>query len=89
MTDQCNGCRFWREDMTVRDPVDANWGFGTCRRQPPKLIEAIVAPLMPQLRYGQQCDIDLDTVDLTSASKFPATHATEWCGEFQTRGVTL
>lgn len=81
--ERCNLCRFWQEDMTHRDPNDPDWGFGSCRRRPPILVECIVKPLMPQLSYGQQVDPDMDLLDLISASRFPATHSVDWCGEFQ------
>jgi hypothetical protein len=69
--------------MRHRDPNDENWGFGWCRRKPPVIVEAIVKPLMPQLRYGQQIDPDMDALDMVSASKYPSTDATAWCGEFE------
>ncbi|MGW8278557.1 hypothetical protein ACWGK7_03550 [Sphingomonas aurantiaca] len=82
-TERCNRCRFWLEDMRDRDPNDTDWGFGSCRRRPPALVECIVRPLMPQLRYGQQEDPDMGPLDLVSATRFPATCSTDWCGEFQ------
>ncbi len=83
MPDQCNQCRFWREEMDHRDPNDVNWGYGWCRRNPPTIVESVAVHMLPPLRYGQQVDPDLDTVDLISASKFPSTFATEWCGKFE------
>ena len=80
---RCNKCRFWLEDMADRDPNDPNWGFGSCRREPPRLIESIVKPLMPELRYGQQQDPDMGPLELVSASRFPATASTDWCGRYE------
>lgn len=83
MTEQCNRCRFWLEEMQHRDACDVNHGFGWCRRRPPRLIETIVTPKLPPLRYGQQVDCDLDALDLVDACKFASTSATDWCGEFE------
>lgn len=83
MTEQCNRCRFWAEDMKERDPNDANWGFGRCRLRPPVISETYVAALIPKLEYGQQCDPDIDTTSLSTASLFPATHSADWCGEYR------
>lgn len=80
---RCNRCCYWLEDMRSRDPADENWGFGSCRRRPPVLVECIVKPLMPQLRYGQQEDPDMDPLDLVSATRFPATTALDWCGDYR------
>ncbi|WP_156359151.1 hypothetical protein [Sphingomonas sp. Leaf242] len=81
--ERCNKCRFWLEDMSNRDPHDADWGFGSCRREPPRLVEVIVKPLMPALAYGQQTDPDMMPLDLVSASRFPATSAIDWCGRYE------
>ena len=81
MSAQCNTCLFWKEDMRDRDPNDPYWGFGHCRREPPKLIECMMKPLLPKLEYGQFADLDLSTVDAFTASKFPATFSTDWCGK--------
>jgi hypothetical protein len=83
MTDQCNRCRFWREDMTDRDPNDPDWGFGLCRREPPRVSEAYIAALMPRLQYGQQADPEICTTERVTASLFPATCSTDWCGRFK------
>lgn len=83
MTEQCNRCRFWLEDMKERDPNDANWGFGRCRLRPPVISESYVAAFIPKLEYGQQCDPDIDTTSLSTASLYPATHSTDWCGSFE------
>lgn len=85
--DRCNKCRFWLEDMTNRDPNDPDWGFGSCRREPPRLIEAIVKPLMPELRYGQLNDFDMSPLELVGASRFPATHSSDWCGRYEAAGL--
>ena len=81
--ERCNRCRFWIEDIAERDPNDPDWGFGWCRRRPPVLVECIAKPLMPQLRYGQSVDPDMSPLDLVSASKHPATHSVDWCGEYE------
>lgn len=80
---RCNTCRFWLEDMSVRDPNDINGGYGSCRLRPPVLLDCIVKPLMPQLSYGQLTDPDMDPLELVSATRFPATQATDWCGQYQ------
>ena len=82
MPNQCNRCRFWREADEHRDPADENWGWGQCRRGAPQIVSAMLAPQMPQLRYGQQADIDVDAIDVATASLFPVTHSSEWCGQF-------
>ncbi len=82
-SERCNRCRFWSEEMAHRDPSDDDFGFGWCRRRPPVLIETIVKPLLPALRYGQQTDEDMSALDLVSASKHPATHSLDWCGEYE------
>lgn len=83
MTEQCNACRFWSEEMEHRDPSDVNWGFGWCRRNPPRIIETIVPSFFPQPSYGQQVDPDFDAVAAVNASKWPSTFATDWCGEYR------
>jgi hypothetical protein len=85
--ERCNKCRFWHEDMADRDPNDANCGYGSCRREPPRLVEAIVKPLMPELRYGHHTDPDMSPLELLSASRFPATGATDWCGRYEAAGL--
>ena len=87
LAERCNKCRFWLEDMTDRDPNDSDWGFGSCRREPPRLIECIVKPLMPQLRYGEQTDASMSPLDLLSASHFPPTHSRDWCGRYEPAGL--
>lgn len=81
--ERCNRCRFWREDMEHRDPSDENWGFGSCRRRPPVILETVAKHMLPPLRYGQQVDPDLDPLDLHSASRFSGTSSTDWCGAFE------
>lgn len=73
--------------MRDRDPNDPDWGFGSCRREPPRLVECIVKPLMPPLRYGNQADPDMTPLDLVSASCFPATNSTDWCGRYAPSAV--
>lgn len=85
MSEQCNRCRFWREDKAERDPNDPGWGFGLCRREPPRVSETYVAALMPKLEYGQQADPEIGVVAMTTASLFPATTLTDWCGRFEQR----
>ncbi|MFC0305321.1 hypothetical protein ACFSTI_19525 [Rhizorhabdus histidinilytica] len=83
MTEQCNRCRFWLEDMTDRDPNDPDFGFGRCRLRPPVVSETYVAALMPRLAYGRQEDPDMDTTSLVTASLYPATFSADWCGCFK------
>jgi hypothetical protein len=82
MSDQCNRCQFWLEDKAEHDPNDPDWGFGRCRRQPPRVSEAYVTALMPKLEYGQQADPEIGTVQMTTASLFPATCSSDWCGAY-------
>jgi len=82
MTDCCNGCRFWREKSETRDPNDAAWSFGTCRRRPPVISEALIEAVRPLPSYREAVDPELDVVTMTSASVWPATHSADWCGEF-------
>jgi len=84
--DRCNNCRFWFEDMTVRDPNDVNWGFGSCRREPPRWIEAIAERLIPKPSYGQITDSNMSPLELIDACRFPATFATDWCGQYHSTG---
>jgi hypothetical protein len=58
MTDQCNRCRFWFEDMKLRDPRDENWGFGSCRRAPPVIVDCLMAAQIERPVYGQQIDLE-------------------------------
>jgi len=80
---QCNDCRFWRMDETTIDQNDPDWGFGFCRRRPPVLIDALIAAEIIPPRYGNQTDLDRPSpVNAYSASIWPATCSTEWCGEY-------
>lgn len=79
----CNRCRFWLEDMRVRDPRDENFGFGHCRREPPRLSEAMVKALRPKPSHNEQIEPEMTTTSMMTASLFPATFATDWCGRFK------
>lgn len=81
-TEHCNRCRFWHEDMAVRDPADVNFGFGHCRRRPPVVIDSVVSALLPKLEYGQQADPEIGTASMSNASLWPVTFAMSWCGDF-------
>ena len=85
-SERCNLCRFWKEDMVHRDPSDADWGFGLCRRRVPVLVSSAVMAIMPKPEFGQQVDPDIDTARLTSASLHPSTHSLDWCGEYERLG---
>jgi hypothetical protein len=79
---QCNSCRFWKLDETTKDELNADWGFGFCRRKPPTLVDSLVAAEIVPPRYGHQSDLDRpDPTAASIASVWPATFATEWCGE--------
>jgi hypothetical protein len=79
---QCNGCRFWKLQEDTADELNADWGFGYCRRKPPTLVDSLVAADIQPPRYGQQSDLERPTpLDAFSASIWPSTFATEWCGE--------
>jgi hypothetical protein len=79
---RCQSCRFWRESPEFGDPADSSWGFGSCRRRPPTLVDTVVQAIMPRARYGDQVDPEIDTVALMPASLWPSTHSSDWCGEF-------
>ena len=80
---QCNRCHFWKLDPSTIDPGDVDWGFGFCRRKPPALVDCMIAAEIVPPRYGQQSDLDRpDPLGVYSASIWPSTFATEWCGEF-------
>ncbi len=83
MPDQCNQCRFWKEDMEHRDPNDVDFGYGWCRRAPPRIVDTIAAAMLPPLRYGHHVDSHLDPLDMLDASRFPSTSSTDWCGKFE------
>ncbi len=81
---QCNRCSFWKLDEDTIDPNDPDWGFGFCRRRPPVLIDSLIAAEIVPPRYGDRRDLDRPVpVGAYSASIWPATFATEWCGEYQ------
>ena len=83
MASYCRNCIYWHEDKAHRDEAnDPDWGFGVCRRRPPTISESYVAALMPPLEYGQQADPEIGVVRMTVASLFPATTATDWCGDY-------
>lgn len=85
MTEQCNRCRFWKDEPRYRDPNDDDWSFGLCRRSPPVLSDAMLAATMPRPVYGQQIDSSMDALSLMPASLWPATHSQDWCGDFARR----
>ena len=80
-TQQCNHCRFWREDMGRRDPNDENFGFGNCHLKPPVIVDSLIAVQIQRPIYGQVTDLAPDATEVVNASLFPATFATDWCGE--------
>lgn len=86
MTERCQGCRYWREDARHTDPSDPSFAFGSCRREPPRIIGDIARVIMPAPEYGQQVDPEIDVVALTTATLFPATHSTDWCGQYEPVG---
>lgn len=80
---QCNGCRFWKADEDTADPNDSDWGFGDCRRLPPVIIDSLIAAEIIPPRYGQQTDLEIGITSVNVASRYPATFATDWCGQFE------
>lgn len=81
---QCNRCRFWRMDLTTIDPLDSDWGFGDCRRNPPVLIDSMIAAEIVPPRFGNQSDLERPCpASAYSASLWPALFATDWCGAFE------
>jgi hypothetical protein len=85
VANRCNRCRFWQEHMPLRDPNDEDWGFGECRRNPPVLISCLVGLQVDRPRFGQQTDLDVDPLNLSAATRFPVSTATDWCGRFSQR----
>jgi hypothetical protein len=86
--EHCATCRFWMPRQTISDDEKSSTdelGFGFCRRQPPKLIEHLVAMVVAKPVLGKQSDIDdlFDATDHFDATAFPGTYHSEWCGEFQ------
>lgn len=83
--EQCNRCRFWSEDMNVRDLEDPDFGFGSCRLKPPTLIDSLVEAQIerPTWGSGETPDDIMDTIELNRATRHPVTFATDWCGEFK------
>ncbi|MBA3667948.1 MAG: hypothetical protein H0W65_09525 [Sphingomonas sp.] len=82
MTAQCNGCRFWKLDESTVDPNDPDWGFGSCRRKPPVLLDCLIAAEIVPPRYGNQTDLDISIEKIATGSRFPGTFATDWCGNY-------
>lgn len=65
---------------------DGSESFGWCRRNPPSLLDHMARMVIPPL--GNTADNydpeDVATVGrVHSASMFPATYGTEWCGQYQ------
>lgn len=83
MTERCATCMFWRRDETTVDPNDDSWAFGVCRRRPPVIVEAVLAAIMPAPSYHEQVDPELNLATATTASRQPATHSSDWCGEHE------
>ena len=86
--ERCSRCRFWLEDMKLRDPNDPHWGFGSCRLKPPVLIDSLVEAQIERPSWGSNevPDDIMDTIALQRASRHPITFATDWCGHFDNRG---
>jgi hypothetical protein len=81
--EQCNRCRFWKLDNDTIDERDPDWGFGFCRRRPPTLVDSLIAAEIVPPRYGEQIDVDRpEPARAWTATLWPSTFATEWCGEF-------
>lgn len=89
MPDQCSRCRFFSEDMRMRDPADAAWGFGWCRRRPPVVVDSVIRAQLPPPRDAKQTDIVIDTMQVFSASLSPVTFNTNWCGDFEPEATPL
>lgn len=81
--ERCLGCRFWlAEQSTFTDNMDPEWGFGRCRREPPRIIGEVARALMPHPRFGEQVEPEIAVTTLAEASLFPTVHATDWCGQY-------
>ena len=87
---RCNLCRFWLEELDCRDPNDADGGMGWCRRHPPIVLDHMARMTIPHLgnskdNYDPE---DVATVmNVNSATIFPATPSTGWCGDFDGRAT--
>lgn len=86
----CGTCRFWHPSRPDSDPpkdgakVPVSDGFGYCRRNPPRIIETLVAMNVETPRFGQHVDADdaFSDTRVFDSTSFPSTWATNWCGEF-------
>lgn len=85
--ERCARCRFWREDERQSDANEPEWGFGDCRRRPPRIVEAMATVMLPKAEYRRQVELEPDSVDRQQMTWFPATFATDWCGEFEEVGA--
>lgn len=82
----CGSCRFWLPDPKCTDQRGTGgWGFGYCRRRPPRLISPLAKVARGTLRCGHQQDMDelFGACATFDATAFPGTYYTEWCGEFE------
>ena len=67
MTEQCDNCRYWRDEGMIIDDLE----FGTCRRGAPRLGELI--QLQPAIPDGR----------IMRRGNFPWMPQNEWCGQFK------
>jgi hypothetical protein len=83
--ERCNRCRYWLGlgEVDVNDP---NFSLGVCRRDPPRIVEAIANLIIERPVYGRQSDLELDEVDMSVVSRFPGVFASDWCGRFERPG---
>ncbi|MBB5728290.1 hypothetical protein [Sphingomonas prati] len=84
MTEKCNRCRFWQVDGATAVSGNPDEAFGSCRRHPPVIVDAIADLLAGLLAVGSyQTSRVLPTDQLAQASRQPATRADDWCGHFE------
>ena len=71
----CLNCKFW--DVY---PGEIGDQVGDCRRNPPTLNGHALAALSTHFQLSESL---MDPANLYTASAFPATHQTSWCGHYQ------
>jgi len=85
MTEQCNRCRFWKFVTSGdADEDDQPYGWGWCRRYPPKVSDHMASITIgtPDFRQQYCRDEMANEIAVSSACLLPATFSRDWCGEF-------
>lgn len=93
MSEQCDGCRFWKGDGVTIEGDDALsrqreriWkDYGSCVRFPPTQPHTYTPPYRPTWLLEPMSESVGD--GFLGGSPFPVTHRENWCGEFQARAT--